>query len=89
MLSLILGLSGVRIFSLLCPYLFLPTVPPKGAESEEETPETLQKNSNKKGKAKKSKKVQKTPSEPGGTPRGGRRAALPFRAGQEVCSAPQ
>ncbi|XP_058712089.1 tubby-related protein 1 isoform X2 [Poecile atricapillus] len=34
-------------------------VPLKGAESEEETPETLQKNSNKKGKAKKSKKQQK------------------------------
>ncbi|RLV96956.1 hypothetical protein DV515_00012276 [Chloebia gouldiae] len=46
----------VRIFSLLCPYLFLPAAPPKGAESEEETPETLQKNSNKKGKTKKSKK---------------------------------
>lgn len=61
MLSLILGLSGVRIFSLLCPCLFLPTVPPKGAESEEEASESLQKNTNKKGKAKKSKKVQKTP----------------------------
>ncbi|XP_071434622.1 tubby-related protein 1 isoform X1 [Pithys albifrons albifrons] len=56
MLSLILGLSRVRIFPLLCPCLFLPTVPPKAAESEEETLETLQKNSNKKGKAKKSKK---------------------------------
>ncbi|XP_050183114.1 tubby-related protein 1 isoform X2 [Myiozetetes cayanensis] len=32
-------------------------VPPKGTESEEETLETLQKNSNKKGKTKKSKKL--------------------------------
>lgn len=79
MLSLILGLSEIRIFSLLCPCLFLSTVPPKGAESEEETPETLQKNSNKKGKAKKSKKVQKTPQSHGD----------PLRAGQEVCSIPQ
>ncbi|XP_064894540.1 tubby-related protein 1 isoform X3 [Columba livia] len=38
-----------------CP--FLPAAPPKVAESEEETPGTPQKNSNKKGKGKKSKKV--------------------------------
>lgn len=39
--------------------VFLPAAPPKGAkeESEEEAPETTQKNSNKKGKGKKSKKV--------------------------------
>lgn len=79
MLSLIWGLSGVRIFSPLCPFLFLPAVPPKGAESEEETPETQQKNSNKKGKAKKSKKVQKTPQSHGD----------PLRVGQKVCSIPQ
>lgn len=42
-----------------CP--FLPSAPPKVAESEEETPETPQKNSNRKGKGKKSKKVQNTP----------------------------
>ncbi|CAN8199913.1 unnamed protein product [Coccothraustes coccothraustes] len=39
-------------------------VPLKGAESEEETPETLQKNSNKKGKAKKSKKKEERPPSP-------------------------
>uniref|UniRef100_A0A8C0US25 Tubby-like protein n=1 Tax=Cyanistes caeruleus TaxID=156563 RepID=A0A8C0US25_CYACU len=52
-------------------------VPPKGAESEEETPETLQKNSNKKGKAKKSKKVQKTPQSQGDTPRVGEEQLFP------------
>uniref|UniRef100_A0A8C9NPE0 Tubby-like protein n=1 Tax=Serinus canaria TaxID=9135 RepID=A0A8C9NPE0_SERCA len=39
-------------------------LPLKGAESEEETPETLQKNSNKKGKAKKSKKKEERPPSP-------------------------